>query len=123
MIYPSLGISIIAHLFVITTVKVKNFLGFKTNKKSSLNNGNSLFKKMFQSFVIAFVVESIFLLVIVSSIVVADVGILSANSNLNIIKSVYHDFENKQNSSACAANKICYIKIKNNLPDASISLG
>ena len=119
MVYPTSGISIFAHIFIIATTKAKNFLGIKLNKKNHKNN--SLYR-IFSSFIIAFIIESIFLMVIISSATAVDVGILGGKSNLNMIKNILNATEHQKSGSVCMPNKVLCLKIKNIIPDASISL-
>lgn len=109
MIYPTFGISIFAHMLVVTAVKVKNFLGFKPNKKNNLHKKPGTISKIFVSLTIAAIVESVFFLVVGSSVALVDVGVRSNNSNFNIIKSVYYGLEKQDIGSQCILNKICYV--------------
>jgi len=127
MIYPSFGISIFAHLFVILTVKIKNFFSFGKNKetlyKKEFINKKNVYKNIFASLAIAAIIETVSFLVIGSSIAAAYVGAISDKSNLNVIESVIHSFTIKKNSSICTKDKICYIEIKNIYSEANALLG
>jgi len=116
MIYPTSGISIFAHILVITTVKAKNFLGIKLRKKNHNNKQIKFLRKIFVSFAIAAIMESILFLVVGSSIAIIDIGIISDKSNFNIIKNALHSVEKNENSFKCSLNGICY----DNIPDAKI---
>ena len=125
MIYPSLGISIFTHMVVIGTVKVKSFLGIRPNKKMSRNateKKEGVFKKVFVSLTIAAIMESIFLLVIGSSVAVVYFGIMSNNSNFNIIKNDFYKPGIERNSTICTPNETCFSELKITIPDAFASL-
>jgi len=97
MIYPTSGISIFAHVLVITATKAKNFLGFEASKMENLVPKKSSFlNKVFVSLTVAIIIESISFLVIGSSIAVIDIGFFSPKSNYNIIKNVYSSLINNQ---------------------------
>ncbi len=105
MIYPTSGISIFAHLFVLTVGKTKSFLGIKTNKEKNIKDKNSVLNKTLVSFMVAAIIESVFFLVIGSSIVVADVGFLSDKSNIKIIEKIVYNFENSSNKTEVGYTK------------------
>ena len=95
MIYPTSGISIFAHILVITAVKAKNFLGLKTTKKNSPPNKYFLFaNKVLVSLTVAIIIESISFLVVGSSVAVIEVGFFSPKSNYNIMKNAYSSIIN-----------------------------
>ena len=106
MIYPTSGISILAHVIVIATTKARNFLGFETrNNNNAVPRKNSLINKIFVSLSVAIIIESISVLVIGSSIAALDAGLFSKNSNYNIIKNAYSSLIHNQSVN------LSYIKI------------
>ena len=108
MIYPTLGVSMLAHMAIVGAGKVNGFTGF--TKKFSIRPGNknkiSAINKIFLSLLIAVIIEFVMLLVIGSSMLAIYVGATSKNSNINIIRRMY-----APQVLNCIPYKSCDIKI------------
>lgn len=94
MIYPSLGISILAHIIIIVAVKTKSFLGFKESRKNARMR-KGILSRIFVSFAIAAVIEFVLFFVILSSIVIVDAGVKNHGSNIKTIQSAVNDMIEK----------------------------
>lgn len=91
MIRPSIGISIITHLFIIIAFKIKKFFGVDFKSPKTDGPAASFLKKVFASLVIAAIVESVFLFVAISSSAVVSYGIKNSYSNFNLVKNAFAD--------------------------------
>lgn len=86
MIYPNLGISIFAHMFVIGAVKLKKRFHIPFSHKKNISLRTAFWRKIMLSLGVALIIETIMFMVIGSSIMILSVGISSEKSNYNMAK-------------------------------------
>jgi hypothetical protein len=122
MFSAALGISMLAHITIILAAKVNAFfrnLGFYKSRKTGPKLINRSRNRAFTSLAIALITESIFLLVIFSSVSTLSAGIYNDKSNYKILKGAMTEFKDKSVSLSCLISEDCY----HSPPDASIPLG
>ena len=89
MIYPSIGISLFAHMIIVGIAKVNNFAGFVKKKVKSAGPIKMTFaKKVLLALSLAVIIESISILVVGSSVAAIDAGFISSKSNINIVENI-----------------------------------
>ena len=119
MIPTVFGISLIAHLVIISAGKTRKLCDKFLCKKNNLKTRQNTTDKVLTSLAIATFTELAALMIIVSAFNVLVIGLESEKSNYKIIQQAFYEFKNKSISIECLFNEKCGI----DPPDANIPLG
>lgn len=91
MIYPTIGISMFAHIAIVTAEKIKSFAGFRKKDFSVAQKARKegITKKIFLSFCIALIIEVVMISAIGTSFFAIYLGITGNRSNISEMENIY----------------------------------